>query len=66
MLNTHIQNNTAFAQLSQNCNIYRGNVFHFSLQLLVETFFSLINIKQVMLKITAETHAGLHVKYQIP
>jgi hypothetical protein len=41
-------------------------MFHFSLQLLLETSFSLINIKQVMLKTCAEAYAALHVKYQIP
>jgi hypothetical protein len=37
--------------------------FHFPLELLFETVFSLMNILQSMLEVHAEMHIGLHGKY---
>lgn len=36
-------------------------VFHFSLQVLFETYFTPTNILSIMLKTLTETHVGLHV-----
>jgi hypothetical protein len=44
---------------------FKEKVYHFSVQLLLEMFFTLVGIYHVTLKICAETHIGLHVKWPL-
>lgn len=48
----------SFLRLIEKCT---GHVFHFCLQHSLKTYFALINMKGVMLKMGTEMHVSLHV-----
>jgi hypothetical protein len=50
------------AKFREKSTLHIKCMFHFSLQLLLKTFFALINIHQVLLEMRAESHVSLHVK----